>query len=499
MLPRVTLVWRPNVGKSSLFNALSGHRIAIISDIENTTRDIIEYKMVDHERDVSYILCDSGGIVEADNETLLSDVRGRVDDAISSSDLILFVLEYDRLTEFDEQVAKRLRKSGKPVILVANKADNPKRALESYELMRLGLGDVIPTSPVQSRGLVELSNVITSKLRGLGFETKADSEIDNPNILKLAIIWRPNVGKSSLVNAISWEMRSIVKDMPGTTRDAIDTVVKHDDTEICLIDTAGIRRAGKIGSANIEQWSVLRAERSIERADVVAIVMDAFEGVAHQDEHIVGEAIKAKKGIILILNKWDKVLTKPDINTDTILERYMHYLSKKFDFLSYAPVVFTQAIDGKPIDLVLEHAIKIYAERQKRVKTGVFNKFLDQIVYDHAPTGNRKSHKPKIYYGSQVDVNPPRFVISVNNSDHFHFSYTRYMENKIRDVFGFEGTPIDIELRSRKSIYKDKDKWIEEKEENDVPLTKLEDQKRKQEKKEHKKKQDYRKAKKFKK
>ncbi len=166
--------------------------------------------------------------------------------------------------------------------------------------------------------------------------------------------------------------------------------------------------------------------------------------------------MKAKKGIILVLNKWDKVLAKPHIEKDTILERYMHYLSKKFDFLSYAPVVFTQAVEGKRIDLVLEHALKIRAERQKRVKTGVFNKFLDQITYDHAPSGNKKSHKPKIYYGSQVDINPPRFVISVNNSEHFHFSYLRYIENKIRAVFGFEGTPIDLELRSRKSIYKDK-------------------------------------------
>lgn len=203
MLPRVTIVGRPNVGKSSLFNALSGHRIAIVSDIENTTRDIIEYKIVDEERDISYILADSGGIVEADNETLLSDVRARADSAIESSDIILFVLEYDRVTEFDEHIAKRLRKSKKPIIIVANKADNDKRALESYALLELGLGEVIPTSPMQTRGLHTLRDAITRTLREEGFETRADSEIDNPDILKLAIIGRPNVGKSSLVNAIS--------------------------------------------------------------------------------------------------------------------------------------------------------------------------------------------------------------------------------------------------------------------------------------------------------
>lgn len=317
---------------------------------------------------------------------------------------------------------------------------------------------MIPTSPMQNRGLRDLLAATATTLRGLGFDAKSDAEVEDPDMLKLSIIGRPNVGKSSLVNAISGETRSIVKDMPGTTRDSIDTIVKFGDEEILLIDTAGIRRAGKIGSANIEQWSVLRAERAIDRADVVAVVIDAFEGVTHQDEHIVGEAMKAKKGIILVLNKWDKVLDKPNIGRETILDRYMHYLSKKFDFLSYAPVVFTQAIEGKKIDLVLEHAQKIFAERQKRVKTGVFNKFLDQITYEHAPTGNKKSHKPKIYYGSQVDVNPPRFVISVNNSEHFHFSYTRYIENKIREFFGFEGTPIDLELRSRMSIYKNKDK-----------------------------------------
>lgn len=439
---------------------MSGHRIAIVSDIENTTRDLIEYKITDTERDISYILVDSGGIVEADNETLLADVRGRVDDAIESSDVILFVLDYDRVTEFDDHIARKLRKSWKSIIVVANKADNPKRAMEAYELMNLGLGTVVPVSAMQSRWFIELQDAIVSELRDLDLIVPADINGENPDMLKLAIIGRPNVGKSSLVNAISGEIRTIVKDMPGTTRDAIDTIISHNNEDICLIDTAGIRRAGKIGSANIEQWSVMRAERSIERADVVAVVMDAFEWVAHQDEHIVGEAKKEKKGIILVLNKWDKVLAKPDVDKDTILERYMHYLSKKFDFLSYAPVVFTSAIEGRRIDLILDHAQNIQKERNKRVKTGVFNKFLDQITYDHAPTGNRKSHKPKVYYGSQVDVNPPRFVISVNNSDHFHFSYVRYIENKIREVFGFEWTPIDIELRSRKSIYKNKDKDI---------------------------------------
>jgi GTP-binding protein len=457
MLPHVTIVGRPNVGKSSIFNAFAGHRIAIVSDIENTTRDIIEYHIDDEENQISYILSDSGGIVSSDDETLLTDVRDRTDDAIEHADIILLVLEYDKITDFDEYIVKKLRRSKKPVIIIANKADNPKRDMEAYNLLSLGLGDVVPMSAVQNRGFFELKMKVADELKKAG-HTFSPNTANDDGLLKLAIIGRPNVGKSSLVNALSGEMRSIVKDMPGTTRDAIDTIIDFKGKEICLIDTAGIRRAGKIGSANIEQWSVMRAERSIERSDVVAVVIDAFDGITHQDEHIVGVAIEAKKWIILVLNKWDKVLAKPGINTDTILDRYMVYLSKKFDFLSYAPVVFSSAIEWRRIDLILEHAQKVQAERTKRVKTWVFNKFLEQITYDHAPTGSRKSHKPKIYYGSQVDVNPPRFVISVNNSDHFHFSYIRYIENKIREFFGFEWTPIDIELKSRKSIYKDKDK-----------------------------------------
>lgn len=457
MLPRITIVGRPNVGKSSIFNAISGHRIAIVSDIENTTRDIIEYHIDDELGEISYIMADSGGIVQADNETLLADVRARADDAIASSDLILFVLEYDRMTEFDEFIVKKLRRANKPILIVANKADNPKRAIESFQHMSLGLGDVIPVSAVQNRGFVELKAKIATELKKKWFWYSPDATYEW--MLKLAIIWRPNVGKSSLVNAISGETRSIVKDFAWTTRDAIDTVITFQEEEICLIDTAWIRRAGKIWSANIEQWSVMRAERSIERSDVVAVVIDAYEGIAHQDEHIVGEAMKAKKGIILVVNKWDKVLAKPGIDVNTILDRYMVYLSKKFDFLSYAPVVFTSAIENRRIDLVLEHALHIRKEREKRVKTWVLNKFLEQITYDHAPTGNRKSHKPKVYYGSQVDINPPKFLISVNNADHFHFSYVRYIENKIREVFGFEGTPIEIELKSRKSMFKPKEKW----------------------------------------
>lgn len=459
MKPAVTIVGRPNVGKSSLFNALTEHRIAIVSDSENTTRDVIEYDMYDRENKVEYTLADSGGVVIGGDDILLADVKERVDEAIASSQVILFVLEYDRITALDTEIAKRLRRAKKSIIVVGNKADNASRVLEWSLLGSLGMGEAIMTSPSQRRGIETLRSRIATTLFSLGYSPSLEPSVDTSNILKLAIIGRPNVGKSSLVNALSGAKRSIVKDLPGTTRDAIDTLIEWDGKELCLIDTAWIRRSGKIGSANIEDWSVQRAERAIERADIVAIVLDAFEGIAHQDLHIASLAIEAKKGIILVVNKWDTVLAKPGIDPSTILDNYMKYMGKQFDFLSYVPVVFTQAIDGKRVDRLFEHAFSIYNERDKRIKTGPLNQFLSQITYEHAPTGNRKSHKPKIYYGSQVGTRPPRFVLSVNHASHFHFSYVRYIENKIREFFWFEGTPIDIELKSRKSIYKTENRY----------------------------------------
>jgi len=243
--------------------------------------------------------------------------------------------------------------------------------------------------------------------------------------------------------------------MPGTTRDAIDTVFTYEWQPFVLIDTAGIRRSGKI-EQGIEDWSVLRAERAITRCDIAVIVIDAFEGITAGDQHIVERALEEKKGIIIVMNKWDKVLAKPGIDKDTIMNRFFTYLKEKFDFLSFVTPLFTSAVDGKRVEEVLKTALAVKLERAKRVKTSVFNTFLEQVTYQHVPTGNRKSHKPKIYYWSQVDINPPRFVLSVNNSDHFHFSYNRYLENRIREHFGFWGTPIEIELRSRESIFKNK-------------------------------------------
>lgn len=452
MFARITIVGRPNVGKSSLFNALTGHKIAIVSDIENTTRDILEYRINDEEHALSYIVADSGGLAFGSDDEILHDVRTRVEQSINESEIIVFVLEYDKITTFDEEIAKLLRRSGKHVIVVANKADNHEREREGFALLSLGFEDVIPTSMVHHRGVGTIRATIAKRLEEMKYSYHEEQYPEDT--LKVAIIGRPNVGKSSLINAITGENVAMVRDMPGTTRDSIDTDIDWNGEKIILIDTAGIRRGGKIGVRNIEDWSVMRSERAIERADIAVVVIDANEGITGQDQAIVGKALELNKGLILVFNKWDIVLGRDDVANDNKMENYIKYIQRKFDFIDYAEYVFTSAIDGKRVDKILELAAFIRDERKKRVKTGIFNDFLEQVVLKHNPTGSKKSHKPKIYYGSQVDINPPKFVISVNNANHFHFSYPRFLENQIREFFGFKGTPIIVELKSRMSIFK---------------------------------------------
>lgn len=451
MFARVTIIGRPNVGKSSLFNAITWHKIAIVSDIENTTRDIIEFQMNDKDNSISYILADSGWLNTGTNDEILTDIRNRANLSIEKSDIVVLLLEYDKITNVDLEIAKLLKKSKKDVILVWNKADNQDKIMEAYELYKLWFEDVVFTSVSHRRWIDELRNLIIEKVKKKWFEDFEENY--DESFIKLAIIGRPNVGKSSIINAVTWENRVMVKDMPWTTRDSVDTVFNWKDSKFVLIDTAWIRRVWKIGSQNIEDWSVLRSERAIKRADVVALVIDTFEWITSQDQHIVARALEEKKWIIIVMNKWDKVLAKPWIDKDKIMDEYMYYLKQKFDFLPYVTPVFTSAVTGKRLDEVLDCAVNIWQERQKRVKTSVFNNFLEQITYKHPPTWNKKSHKPKIYYWSQVATNPPRFVISVNNHEHFHFSYSRYIENQIREFFGFWWTPIDIELKWRESIY----------------------------------------------
>jgi GTPase len=454
MIWRITIVWRPNVGKSSIFNLISWHKIAIVSDIENTTRDILEFQVNDKENSISYIIADSWWLTMGRDSDILKDTKKRVEESIKKSDIILFVLEFDKFTVLDEHILKILRKSKKEVILIWNKVDNESRMIDAYNLYSLWFKDVIFASSSHNKWTIEIKNKIAEKLKTLGLDYE-ESDYDETYI-KLAIIGRPNVGKSSIVNAITWEDRVMVKDIPGTTRDAVDSIFEWNDNKFVIIDTAWIRRSGKIGCQNIEDWSVMRSERAISRADVVVIVIDSFEWITAGDQHIVQKAIEEYKWIILVMNKWDKVLAKPWVNKDTMMSEYIQYLKNKFEFLPYVTPIFTSAITGKRLEDILETSIKIKEERLKRVKTALFNEFLQQASYTHAPTWNKKSHNPKVYYWSQVDTNPPKFLISVNNPAHFHFSYKRYLENQIRENFWFWWTPIIIEYKWKENIFKNK-------------------------------------------
>ncbi|QFR39421.1 ribosome biogenesis GTPase Der [Candidatus Gracilibacteria bacterium 28_42_T64] len=450
MLAKVTIIGRPNVGKSSFFNMYSGHKIAIVADEEGTTRDISEYEYNDEDNNLTYILSDSGGLdFSSKTDEITKDIAERTEKSIESSDLLIWIIEYDRITELDEQVLKVIReKNISDVILVANKADNESKIMEAYS--HAGYGDNLaffPVSVSHNTGMKDIKRFVADFLtkKGLNYEHE---EIDD-SFVKLAMVGRPNVGKSSLINSIVGENRVMVQDMDHTTRDSIDTKFKFKESDFVLIDTAGVRRLSKVGVRNIEDWSVMRTNRAITRADVIAVVVDGFDGIVHQDLSIISKVLEEKKGLVIVVNKWDKVLDKPGVDKEKMMNRYVDYLKSKIEFLPWVSVVFTSATQRKRVDEILENAEEIKKERFKRVKTGIFNNFMEQVIYKHPPTGNKKSHNPKIYYGTQADVNPPKFVLTVNNPNHFHFSYKRYLENKIRDNFGFFGTPITIEYKGR--------------------------------------------------
>ncbi len=467
MLAKVTVIGRPNVGKSSLFNMFTGHKIAIVADEAGTTRDISEFEFHDQDNDLSYILADSGGLdFSSSDDEVAMDIVERTQRSFEESDLIIWMLEYDRFTELDEAIFKSLKKQKQvDFLVIANKCDNETQVMESYSLAGKWELEFFPVSASHNSGVRELKKYIANYLTKKGLNYKTDTDEDGS--IKLAFVGRPNVGKSSIVNTLVGNDRVMVKDMAGTTRDAIDAKFtyipptpkdssweKGESIDFTLIDTAGIRRLSKIGTRNIENWSVMRTDRAIKRADIVAVIVDWFEGIVQQDLSVISSVIEQNKGLIIVVNKWDKVLEKPGVDKDTMMLRYIEYLKEKIEFIPWVSVIFTSATEKKRLTEILQRAIEIHSERQKRVKTSIFNEFLEQATYKHAPTGNKKSHSPKIYYGSQVDTNPPKFVISVNNPNHFHFSYKRYLENKIRDNFWFNGTPMIIEFKGR-GKYKD--------------------------------------------
>jgi len=449
MLGKVTIIGRPNVGKSSFFNMYTGHKIAIVDDIAGTTRDISEFEYTDKENDLTYILADSGGLdFGSKDDEVADDIVERTDRAIDDSDLIIWLIEYDRFTDLDEKVLKLLKKKGATnYIVLANKADNDTKVMEAWSLAWKWEMEFFPVSVSHNAWIADVRKFVAKYLTKKWLNYKIEDFDDS--YVKLAMVGRPNVGKSSMINAIVWENRVMVKDMAWTTRDSIDTKFEFEWEKFVLIDTAWIRRLSKVGTRNVENWSVMRSERSLKRADIVAVVVDWYEGIVQQDLSIINRVLEEKKWLIIVVNKWDKVLAKPGVNKETMMNRYINYLQEKIEFIPWVSVIFTTAPEQKRVNEILKIASQIKQERFKRVKTGILNNFLEQVIYKHPPTGNKKSHSPKIYFGTQADVNPPKFVFSVSNPDHFHFSYKRYLENRIRDNFWFEGTPIIIEYRGR--------------------------------------------------
>lgn len=433
--PIVAVVGRPNVGKSTFFNKIAGRRISIVEDTPGVTRDRIyaDAEWLGHE----FVLIDTGGIEFAPDDVILEQMRIQSQIAIDTADVILFMVDVrEGITATDHEVADILRKTRKPVLLVCNKADTQKLEDDMYDFYSLGLGSPIPISSQQQLGLGDLLDKVVER-----FPPSKDRE-DDGDVTKVAILGKPNVGKSSLVNRLLGEERVIVSDRPGTTRDAIDTPFTVGDREYVLIDTAGIRRKSRI-SHNIERYSVIRALTAVTRSDVSILVIDACEGPTEQDTKIAGHIHDEGKGCIVLVNKWD--LVDKDNRT---LEEYRRNIRKRLAFIDYAPVMFVSAKTGRRVDRILDMVCRVSGQAALRVSTGVLNDVIGEATLMNQPPSD-KGKRLKIYYATQFAVKPPTFILFVNDKKLMHFSYLRYMENQLRDAFGFEGTPIRIIVRER--------------------------------------------------
>jgi GTP-binding protein len=433
--PVVAIVGRPNVGKSTLFNHLIGKRKAIVEDVPGVTRDRL-YDNTDWAGR-EFIIIDTGGIRFEEGDIFAREVKLQAELAIEEADVIIFVLDARQgLSPEDEQVADILRRSGKPIVLAANKVENFDRQLDYYEFYNLGLGDPIPVSAMHGLNTNDLLDRVIAK-----FAPPKEYE-EKDNAIKIAIIGRPNVGKSSLVNAFLGEQRVIVSDIPGTTRDAIDTPFRYNDTEYILIDTAGIRRKSRIKETT-EKYSVIRALKGIERADVVLIMLDATEGVSEQDQRIAGYAHEAGKANIIVVNKWD--LVEKDGHT---MNKFDKDIREDLKFLAYVPIMYVSALTKKRIFKVLELVDFVVEQHNRRINTAELNRVVNEaMMLNPLPGGGGK--KIKIYYATQVRTAPPTFVFFANQPDAVHFSYLRYLENALRQNFGFEGSPIRLLVRQK--------------------------------------------------
>ncbi|HEX9897363.1 MAG TPA: ribosome biogenesis GTPase Der [Dehalococcoidales bacterium] len=426
--PIVAIIGRQNVGKSTLLNRLAGKRVAIVQDLPGTTRDRVFADVMWHDREFTVV--DTGGLEIIPETDIGRGVRQQVNTAIAEADVILFVTSVqDGLMPGDFEIADMLRRTQKPVILAVNKADNDTLEANTPEFYQLGLGDPIPISSYHARGTGELLDKITMLLPP---QPPTTSE---PEMMKVAIVGRPNVGKSMLLNTLFGEERSIVSDVPGTTRDAIDTNIDFQGKNVLLIDTAGIRRRGQI-EVGVERYSVMRALRAIDRCDIALLVLDATELVTAQDTHVAGYIQQALKGVVLIVNKWDLVADK---NTAAWTE----IIRMSFKFVDYAPILFISALSGQGVDEVMPMAYQVYTERLKRLTDAEVRSVVQQALASHPPP-RRGTRQLVIKGGSQTDINPPAFTFRVNDARLVHFSYRRYLENQLRQAFGFTGTPIHL-------------------------------------------------------
>lgn len=434
--PLVAIVGRPNVGKSTLFNRLIGHRVAIVEDTPGVTRDRIygDAEWLDY----SFTLIDTGGIEPASEDTIAVQMRRQAELAIETCDVILFLVDgREGMTAADEEVAAMLRKCAKPVVLGVNKVDAPKFEEAMYEFYSLGLGDPITISASQGLGLGDLLDEVVR-------DFPKDLETEEEERINIAVVGRPNVGKSSIVNALLGEERSIVSNIPGTTRDSIDTPFMHHGKLYTLVDTAGIRRKRSIEDESIERYSVIRSLAAVRRADVVLIVCDASQGLSEQDVRIAGYAHEEGKPSVLIVNKWD--LIEKDTHT---MDKFKKDLAVDLAFMSYVPMLFTSALTGQRIHKILEYADDVYEQSCRRIPTGALNDILGEAIMVTEPPSD-KGRRLKLYYATQPSTQPPTFVIFVNDSNLVHFSYERYLENYFRKSFGLEGTPVRLIFRSRK-------------------------------------------------
>ncbi|MDQ2087726.1 ribosome biogenesis GTPase Der [Herbivorax sp. ANBcel31] len=434
--PIVAVVGRPNVGKSTFFNYLSGKRISIVEDTPGVTRDRI-YAEVEW-RSRNFTLIDTGGIEPYTQDKIMQQMKNQADIAIETADVIIFLVDLKAgVTSSDKEVAYMLRKTKKPVILAVNKVDNVGEPPPgAYEFYNLGLGEIMPISSIHGLGMGDLLDEVYKN-----FPEEQEEDIDE-EIIKVAVIGKPNVGKSSLINKITGEERVIVSDIPGTTRDAIDTYVQNEKGKFVFIDTAGIRRKSKIHE-NIEKYSTIRSWTAVERADVCVIMIDAQEGVTEQDTKIAGYAHEQGKASVVVVNKWDL----PDKETGT-LEEYSNRVRNKLGFMLYVPVLFISAKTGLRINKIYDLIKYVSDQAALRISTGVLNDILNEAVAMVQPPSD-KGKRLKIYYITQSSVKPPTFILFINRVELMHYSYQRYLENQLRKSFGFEGTPLRFKLRQK--------------------------------------------------